>query len=403
MTQSLNLLVTVFGAEMRRYWRIRTLVLLWAACLLAFGLCAALHTSADLRARAEAVPSCGAQETTEYTGAARQARELVKEMMSERDIPGLSAAVAVEGKIVWSEGFGYANVEQQIPACPETQFRIASVSKALTSAAVAQLHEPGKLDLDAPVQRYVPSFPDKGYTITTRELAGHRAGIRHYRDDEVYHLKHYASVMESLKVFDNDPLLFPPGTRFSYSSYGYVLISAAVEGASGEDFLTYMHQHIFEPLGMRHTVEDRADVFMPHRAHFYDGTKDGPLVDCPYTDTSVVWAAGGFLSTAEDLVRFGSAYLGGNFLKPETVKLFFTMQSKIPVLPLGYGWAGLLAAMAPLRRPHGWHARRQSRSSPLPGRTRRSGDVRQRRQQELLFHEPDGDSAAFYRSSRQEQ
>ena len=148
--------------------------------------------------------------------------------------------------------------------------------------------------------------------------------------------------MESLKVFENDPLLFPPGTRFSYSGYGYVLISAVVEGASGEDFLSYMHKHVFEPLGMSHTVEDRVGVFMPNRAHFYDGTKHGRLVDCPYTDTSVVRAAGGFLSTGEDLVRFGSAYLSGSSLKPETVKLFFTLQTKIPVLPLGYGMGWLI-------------------------------------------------------------
>src|SRR3989441_12200340 len=160
-----------------------------------------------------------------YAATVARERTLVCERLATR-IPGVQVAVAVNGKLVWSEGFGDADAERKKPVTRETQFRIGSVSKPLTATAVALLYEQGKVDLDAPVQRYVPSFPDKGYPITTRQLAGHLAGIRHYRGDEFVLNRRFGSVGEGLTIFQDDSLLFPPGTRFSYSSYGWNLISA---------------------------------------------------------------------------------------------------------------------------------------------------------------------------------
>src|SRR3989449_2969074 len=177
----------------------------------------------------------------------------------------LFRSVGVDGNLVWSEGFGYADVARKVPVTAETQFRIGSVSKPLTATAVALLYEQGKLDLDAPVQRYVPSFPDKGRPITTRQLAGHLAGIRHYRGDEFLLNRHFNTVLEGLTIFQGDALLFPPGTKFSYSTYGWNLISAVVEGAAGEDFLRYMSPDLFPPLGMTPTPPGPRDSPMPHR------------------------------------------------------------------------------------------------------------------------------------------
>ncbi|MCP5113774.1 MAG: beta-lactamase family protein, partial [bacterium] len=182
-----------------------------------------------------------------------QARKIVMDYLAA-GAPGVAVAVGVDGTIVWSEGFGLADIEQRVPVTPATKFRIGSVSKPLTAAAVGLLHEEGRLDIDAPVQRYVPSFPVKKHEITTRLLAGHLAGIRHYRAAENYSARHYPTVVEGLDIFKNDPLLHPPGTKYAYSSYGWNLISAVVEGASGTDFLTYMRTNVLEPLGMRNTV-----------------------------------------------------------------------------------------------------------------------------------------------------
>jgi CubicO group peptidase (beta-lactamase class C family) len=256
------------------------------------------------------------------------------------NIPGFVFAVAVDGRIVWLEAFGYADLDAKRPTTTATQFRIGSVSKPLTAAAVAQLYENGKLDLDAPIQRYVPIFPDKGTVITTRLLGGHLAGIRHYRGNEFTLNQPFPTVTASLAIFQNDALVAPPGTRFSYSSYGFNLLSAVVEGASGEQFLAYMSRHVFKPLGMTSTAPDRNDSLIPNRARFYDRTASGDFVLAPTVDNSYKWAGGGFLSTAEDLVRFGSAHLKPGYLKAATLELLFTPQHTASgeATPYGIGW-----------------------------------------------------------------
>jgi serine beta-lactamase-like protein LACTB, mitochondrial len=251
---------------------------------------------------------------------------------------GFSIAVAVNGRVVWAQGYGFADLEQRVPVTPETKFRIGSVSKSLTAAAVARLVQEGKLDVDAPIQRYVPTFPDKGVVITTREVGGHLAGLRHYNDGEFETCAHYANVVDALAVFENDPLIAPPGTKFSYSSYGFNLISAVVRGAAGESFRTYMHDKVFTPLGMNNTVPDEEDTIVPNRARFYDYNKDGTYRNSPLTDNSYKWAGGGFLSTPADLVTFGSAMLQSDFLADASRKLLFTTQHTNDGKPTGYGF-----------------------------------------------------------------
>jgi serine beta-lactamase-like protein LACTB len=281
-----------------------------------------------------AIPQKAASDSYEAAraNADRQAKEWIA-----RGTPGLSLAVAVDGKIVYSEGFGFADLEERVPVWPTTKFRIGSVSKPLTAIALAQLVEAGKLDLDAPVQKYVRSFPDKGAVITTRMLAGHLGGIRHYQGDEFKIQQHYANVLDGLKIFENDPLVSPPGTKFNYSSYGYNLLSAVVESASGENFLAYMQKHVFDTMGLVHTTADQNAQIVEQRSRFYEKEKDGALENAPYVDNSYKWAGGGFLSTSEDLVRFGSILLQPGFLKAESLKLLFTPQKTKSGEVTGYG------------------------------------------------------------------
>jgi serine beta-lactamase-like protein LACTB len=261
----------------------------------------------------------------EHSKAEEQAQAIAKEWLA-RGIPGFSVSVAIDGKIIYSEGFGYADLEERVPAWPTTKFRIGSVSKPLTSAALVKLVEEGKLDLDAPIQKYVPSFPDKGAVITPRMLAGHLGGIRHYKDGEADSQKHYDTVLGGLERFANDPLVVPPGTKFSYSSYGYNLLSAAIEAAAGEPYLDIQQKLVFTPLGLLHTTADEPSEIIEQRARFYSGAKGKPKENSPYVDNSYKWAGGGFLSTSEDLVRFGSALLKPGYLTPESLALLFTPQ-----------------------------------------------------------------------------
>jgi CubicO group peptidase (beta-lactamase class C family) len=286
--------------------------------------------------QATSCPAVVAQADSHYRATIAAARQLVCDSLVPR-IPGLQVAVAVDGRLVWSEAFGYVDIERRVPVTRTTQFRIGSVSKPLTAAAVALLVEAGKLDLDAPVQRYVPTFPRKPWPITTRALAGHLAGIRPYRGAECMHNREYAAVSEGLGIFANDSLLFEPGTRFAYSSYGWNLVSAVVEGASGEDFLAYMGAHVIGLLGLTHTAPDRADSLIPDRTRFYDRDSAAGFVPSPPVNNSYKWAGGGFLSTAEDLVRFGSALLRPGFVQATTLDLLFTSQRTRAGEPVGYG------------------------------------------------------------------
>ncbi len=278
-----------------------------------------------------------ANTTPSYSEAVEAAQELAASALEEANLPGLSVAVGIDGAIVWSEGFGYADVELRVPVTPLTRFRIGSVSKPFTATAIGLLYENGKLDLDAPVQQYVPGFPEKRWPITTRQLAGHTAGIRHYLGDEFFSSRHYDSVLQGLEIFAADPLLFRPGTDYEYSSYGWNLLSAVVQSASGMQFLTYMTERVFEPLGMRHTVPDQVTDIIPHRSGYYAHDADGRIVNAPFVDNSYKWAGGGFLSTPEDLILFGFGHIREPLLEPGTVELLFTPQRLDSGETTGYG------------------------------------------------------------------
>ena len=296
-----------------------------------------LMISSGLSASTTPLVSIG--DESKLQSARERGREFVGDLMKQQAIPGFSVAVAVKGKIVWSEGFGFADVEKKIPVSAKTQFRIGSLSKLLTAAALAKAYENGLIDLDSPVQRYVPTFPKKNQEITIRQLAGHLSGIRQYSRDEYINTKHYSSVLESLTVFADSPLIFAPGTKYGYSSYGYDLLGAAIEGASKRSFETYMQQEVFRRLKLDTTVADVSNKAIPMRTRFYSRDSSGQIVGAPETDLSDRLPAGGFLSTAEDLARFGSALLKDGFLKPETRTLMFTSQRTIDGKETGVGLA----------------------------------------------------------------
>ena len=281
-------------------------------------------------------------ENLEHAAAIARARAFIRDTMRALGAPGASVTVMKAGRIVWSEGFGFADLEQQVPVTPLTRFRVGSVSKALTSVALGRLLEQGKLDLDAPVQRYVPTFPVKRWPVTARQVGGHLAGIRHYlRNEENFSYTHYDGVGAALAIFRDDSLLYQPGTRFHYSSYGWNLLSAVVEGASGNAYLRFMEREVFGAADLRHTVADYVDSIIPYRARWYTrGPNRGGILNAGFTDNSYKWAGGGFLSTTEDLSAFAEALLHGRLLRPETVRLLWTPQrlTSGDTSPYGIGW-----------------------------------------------------------------
>ncbi len=254
-----------------------------------------------------------------------EARALFDAAMVEGDVPGLSVAVANASGIVWEAGFGWADIENQIPMGTGIRQRTGSISKILTTAALARLIEEDRIDLDAPIQTYVPGFPEKTWPITVRQLAAHIAGIRHYKDDEFVITEHFDSVSEGLSIFSNDPLEFEPGTQYSYSSYGWNLISAAIEGASGQNFLAFMQSVVFAPLDLANIEPEDVRFPVARMATPYL-SQDGEITIAPFVDNSYKWAGGGFISTSGDLARFAMAHAGPGYLSDETLNLLFANQ-----------------------------------------------------------------------------
>ncbi len=277
------------------------------------------------------------QSQSEQSQGVVAARALLDSVMETNSIPGLSVAVGMGSQVIWSEGFGYSDLTHDTRVTPLTKFRIGSVSKPITAAAIGVLVDDNALDLDAPVQTYVPSFPEKQWPVTTRLLAGHLGGIRHYQGDENFSSVRYPTVLSGLAIFQDDPLINEPGTEYVYSSYAWNLISAVIEGASGEPFLGYMDRAVFGPLAMEHTVAGHTDSIIAHRTRFYVLSATGEVLNAPYVDNSYKWAGGGFLSTPEDLLRFANGHLEPGFLQAETLELLFTSQRTAGGDETGYG------------------------------------------------------------------
>jgi serine beta-lactamase-like protein LACTB, mitochondrial len=262
--------------------------------------------------------------------AVTESRRLARALVVEENLPGLSVAVARGGTIVWAEGFGWADVERKTPVTPVTEFRIGSVSKPLTAAAAGLLRDRGRLDFDAPVQKYVTAYPAKQWPVSVRQLMGDVAGVLHVGagdGPERMPGRHCTGLEQALPIFASDPLLFRPGTRYRYSIYGWILASAVIEAAAGESLSGFVTRELFEPLGMTHTatsegtgVRSMAALYFPRMAQ----RPDLGLQEAPEADYSCWAGAGAFVSTPSDLVRFGSAMLRPGMLTSETLAVLQT-------------------------------------------------------------------------------
>jgi serine beta-lactamase-like protein LACTB len=266
----------------------------------------------------------------------------VTKFMASTQLPGLSVAVVENGEYVWASGFGQADVENNSPATEHTLFRLASISKPLTATAAMQLWERGQLDLDAPVQKYCPAFPQKQAPITTRQVMGHLAGIRHYKtgpdDLEIGNTKHFDSPIQAgLDFFKNDPLVSDPGKQFHYSTQGYTLVGCVMEGASGAKYVDFMRQNVFMPAGMEHTQVDNRFAIIPYRTRFYQKTESGTVQNADFLDSSYKIPGGGWLSSAEDMAKFEVAILNDKLIKRATRDLMWAPLKPADGSKDGYG------------------------------------------------------------------
>jgi serine beta-lactamase-like protein LACTB len=273
---------------------------------------------------------CAAQNGKLSSGKLAKIDAAVNKFMASTHVPGVSVAVVENGEYEWGQGFGFADLENNVPTSEHTLFRLASISKSLTATAAMQLWERGRLDLDAPVQKYCPSFPQKPWPISTRQVLGHLGGIRHYKsgaqdDPEVGNTKHFDdSVQAGLNFFKDDALVAQPGTSFHYSTQGYTLIGCVIEGASGAKYVDFVRQNVLAPAQMEQTQADNRFAIIPYRTRFYEKTESGTVRNADFLDSSYKIPGGGWLSSAEDMAKFEVAILNDKLVRRTTRDLMWT-------------------------------------------------------------------------------
>lgn len=250
----------------------------------------------------------------------------VSKLMSAQSVPALSLAVVTDHQLAYSNGFGFADLENYVPAKSSSVYRLGSISKSITALAVMQVAAASKIDLDAPVQQYCPAFPEKRWPVTARQLLGHLGGVRHYQGDEISSARHYENWVEGLNIFKDDPLLHEPGTKYSYTTYGFNVLGCAVEGASGETFPDYIRKHIFAPAAMDRIQLDDVHHIIHNRVRGYQKAENGAILNCDLADTSYKIPGGGLSSTVEDLAKFAIAMQNGSLVSEKARNEMWTRQ-----------------------------------------------------------------------------
>ena len=271
--------------------------------------------------------SCAQIQSNRYADEITEANAAAEAFLDKESIPGMAISVSKKGALIWSKGFGYANLETNAVVEPDkTQFRIASISKSICAAGLAKLYDDGKLDFDASIYTYVPDFPEKEYDFTVRQVGGHISGIRHYNGNEFINNKKM-DIVEGLDIFKDSPLKFKPGSDYSYSTYGWNLLSVVVQNASGVDYNEFMQTTFFDPLEMNSTAVGLSETDMPNRTQFYNKTNAGDIVLGPAVSNEFKVAGGGYVATSEDLVKFGNEIISPTILTEASINELVTAQA----------------------------------------------------------------------------
>ncbi|NTX53641.1 serine hydrolase [Myxococcus sp. CA039A] len=242
---------------------------------------------------------------------------IVRSELSQGPVAGLTVGVT-RGAQRWVCGYGLRDLAKRLPATPRTTFRMASVTKSFTAVAVLQLVEQGKLDLDADIHTLVPGYPAKQWTVTVKDLLGHLSGVPTYDGLASSNNVKPVSTGEAISAFSEKPLAFEPRTRYLYSTWGYNLLGAAVEAASGKSYRDYLRENVFQPAGMEHADLDVTATRDEHQAVGYR-VKDGVLKPSRFLDVSSRFGGGGTRATVGDMLGFGRAVLAHRLVKRDTM------------------------------------------------------------------------------------
>lgn len=255
-----------------------------------------------------------------------QNREKLQQVLTQNSVPGASIAVIKNGKTIWNEGFGFSNLETNSPATTQTKFGIGSISKSLTMVLALRLAEEGLLDLDAPIERYLPDFPHKNQGVTIRLIGNHLSGYAdNFDNDNFYNTKRYETTEQVLQEFYKEKLAAKPREKSIYGTTTFTLIAGAIEKVTKRDFAAAMNDFVLKPLQLSNLQPNDKRQIIPNRTAFYIRDDQGKTVNGEYVDPSFKLAGAGFLSTAEDLAKFGSALIDEGFLKRKSLDELFQL------------------------------------------------------------------------------
>lgn len=264
---------------------------------------------------ASSPPGVGPQLESRLADAMAEGRGVLRTLVESRRTPGAAAAAVVNGRLVWSEGAGLADLEHDVPAAAETRFGIGSVSKTLTMAAAVRLWERGVVDLDAPIERYLPDFPHRGRGITIRRIAAHQSGISdRFAADHYTTARHFDTLDEAYREIARAPLEYEPGTRTVYATGVFTIVGRALEAAAGRDYRTLMREEVFAPAGALDIVPNDRAAIVPRRSGFYVVAGSGGFENGPFFDPSFKLPGAGYLATAPGLARVGASLLRSRLL-----------------------------------------------------------------------------------------
>ncbi len=271
---------------------------------------------------------------------AAAADTLAAQALSRTGAAGLSVAVARNGKVILSKGYGLAEVEHDAKADGDSMFRMGSITKQFTAAAIMRLVEQGRISLDDPITKHLAGYNTQGREITVRHLLTHTSGIKSYTELKrvmVDEPEREFTHQEMLDMVQNEPLAFEPGTKFAYCNTGYYLLGMIIENVSGKDYCEYLQDEFFGPLGLTHTRCDSNTEIIKGRAQGYTvaGKK---LVNDRGLATGTPFAAGVLLASAHDLVVWADALAAGKVVSHASYKLMSTPFELADGGPNDYGF-----------------------------------------------------------------
>lgn len=285
---------------------------IWGATALALSLITAQIVSAQVAAQAEAP-------------LAQEIDRMFAEAYPDDDAPGAALLVMQDGEVVYRGARGMADVELGVELSPDQVFRLGSITKQYTGAAIMLLEEQGKLTVSDPISKYLPDYPTHGHEITIEHLLTHTSGIYNYTDVAGYMgqpVRQDVTTEELIDHFRELDMEFAPGERWDYSNSGYVLLGAIIEQVSGQSYADFIEEHVFQPLGLEETYYGGTQI-IPDRVSGYQLEGEG-YVNAPYISMSHAHAAGALLATVDDLAKWDAALASGELISEDSYKRMTT-------------------------------------------------------------------------------